>query len=48
VYIGDFEIDDVDAFVSRPGALRFSLLGMNVLRHLGSVHISDGRLVLQR
>jgi aspartyl protease family protein len=48
VWIGNFEIDNVDAYVSPPHALRISLLGMNVLSRLGSVHISDGRLVLQR
>jgi aspartyl protease family protein len=47
IWIGNFEVDEVDAFVSRPGALRTSLLGMNVLRRL-NVHIADGRLVLQR
>jgi aspartyl protease family protein len=48
VWIGDFEIDDVDAYVSPPHALAISLLGMNVLSRLSSVHISDSRLVLQR
>ncbi|MEW6435948.1 MAG: TIGR02281 family clan AA aspartic protease [Pseudomonadota bacterium] len=48
VRIGDFSIYDVDALVSQPWALRTSLLGMNVLSRLGSVHIADGRLVLQR
>ncbi len=48
LYIGDFSIYDVDAFVLQPGALQHSLLGMNVLSRLGGVHISDGRLVLQR
>jgi aspartyl protease family protein len=48
VRIANIEIDDVDAFVSQPGALRRSLLGMNVLSRLGGIHISDGRLVLQR
>jgi aspartyl protease family protein len=48
VWIGNFEIDNVDAYVSPPHALRISLLGMNVLSRLSSVHISDGRLVLQR
>jgi aspartyl protease family protein len=47
IWIGNFEVDEVDAFVSRPGALQTSLLGMNVLRRL-NVHISDGRLVLER
>ncbi len=48
LYIGDFSVYDVDAFVLQPGALQHSLLGMNVLSRLGGVHISDGRLVLQR
>jgi aspartyl protease family protein len=46
--IANIEIDDIDAFVMQPRALRTSLLGMNVLSHLGGVHIADGRLVLQR
>jgi aspartyl protease family protein len=46
--IANIEVDDIDAFVAQPGALQHSLLGMNVLSRLGSVHISDGRLVLQR
>lgn len=48
VRIANIEIDDVDALVMRPGALGRSLLGMSALRRLGGVHISDGRLVLQR
>jgi aspartyl protease family protein len=47
VRIGDFSVYDVDALVMKPWALQTSLLGMNVLSRLGSVHISDGRLVLQ-
>jgi aspartyl protease family protein len=47
VWIGNLEIDEVDAYVAQPRALQMSLLGMNVLRRL-SVHISDGRLVLER
>ena len=48
VRIANIEIDDVDALVMQPGALGRSLLGMSVLSRLGGVHISDGRLVLQR
>lgn len=48
IRLGNIEIDDVDAFVSQPGALKRSLLGMNVLSRLGGIHISDGRLILQR
>jgi aspartyl protease family protein len=47
IWIGNFEVTEVDALVSQPGAMQTSLLGMNVLRRL-NVHISDGRLVLQR
>ncbi len=48
VRIANIEIDNVDALVMQPGALGRSLLGMSVLSRLGGVHISDGRLVLQR
>jgi aspartyl protease family protein len=48
VRIANIEIDGVDALVMPPGALGRSLLGMSVLSRLGGVHISDGRLVLQR
>jgi aspartyl protease family protein len=48
VWIGNFEIDNVDAYVSPPHALGISLLGMSVLSRLSSVHMSDDRLVLQR
>lgn len=48
VRIANIEIDNVDALVMQPGALERSLLGMSVLSRLGGVHISDGRLVLQR
>jgi aspartyl protease family protein len=48
VWIGNFEIDEVDALVAQPRAMQISLLGMNVLRRLGGIHISDGRLVLER
>lgn len=46
--IANIEIDDVDALVMQPGALGRSLLGMSALSRLGGVHISDGRLILQR
>jgi aspartyl protease family protein len=48
VRIANIEIDDVDALVMQPGALGRSLLGMSALSRLGGVHISNGRLVLQR
>lgn len=48
VRIANIEIDNVDALVMQPGALARSLLGMSVLSRLGGVHISDGRLVLER
>lgn len=48
IRIANIEIDNVDAFVMQPGALGRSLLGMSALSRLGSVHIADGRLVLQR
>jgi aspartyl protease family protein len=48
VRIANIEIDNVDALVMPPGALNRSLLGMSVLSRLGGIHISDGRLVLQR
>jgi aspartyl protease family protein len=48
VRIGDFSLYNVDALVMQPSAMQTSLLGMNVLSRLGSVHIADGRLVLQR
>jgi aspartyl protease family protein len=48
VEIGDIRIYDVDAFVSQPGALQQSLLGMTALRKLRSFEISGGRLVLKQ
>jgi aspartyl protease family protein len=49
VRIGGISVYDVDAVVSQPWALRsHSLLGMSVLGRLSSVHIADGRLVLER
>ena len=40
--------DQGEPFVMQPGALSRSLLGMSALSRLGGIHISDGRLVLQR
>ena len=46
--LGQMEVDDVEAFIMPPGALRTSLLGMSALRRLGSVEISGGQLVLRQ
>ena len=44
--IGDFTLNNLEATVSRPGALHESLLGMNALQSLNSWRVEGDRLVL--
>ena len=44
--IGNFALNDLEATVSRPGALHESLLGMNALQSLNSWRVEGDRLVL--
>ncbi|WP_321394980.1 retropepsin-like aspartic protease family protein [Emcibacter sp.] len=46
IRVGNIEMYDMPATISSPGALPFSLLGMNFLNRLNSFRIEDGDLVL--
>jgi aspartyl protease family protein len=48
ISIGDITVDNVDAVVAQPGALRISLLGMSFLRKLSGFQVNDGRFVLKQ
>lgn len=47
VSVGGIELHDVEALVTKPGALRGSLLGMSFLGRIGSFEISGERLLLR-
>jgi len=47
VSVGGIEVRNVSALVTKPGALRGSLLGMSYLGRIGSFEISGGRLLLR-
>jgi aspartyl protease family protein len=46
--LGPMEVYDVDAFVMGPHMLATSLLGMSVLKRLGSVQLSGDTLILRQ
>ena len=45
--IGDIRVQDVEALIMPPGAMRGSLMGMSFLSRLKSFQIVSGRLVLK-
>lgn len=44
--IGSLRLDNIRAFVARPGALETSLLGMSVMDRLSSWRVEGDRLIL--
>jgi aspartyl protease family protein len=48
ISIGDITVDNVDAVVAQPGALRISLLGMSFLRQLSGFQVDEGRFVMKQ